>query len=123
MDKRSKTQGNKRKTSASASIPAEDEQRAPPVASPTAEIEQIIADIQGDLRSAKESNAYALGERLRGRLIQAERLRSNVLGDMRKHELRLVDSAEWQQLSAKLARMVGGCDRCRVAVLKLLEEV
>lgn len=142
MDKRAKTPGNKPKiaTNVSESAPpaapaaltptpaqllAELErrsevERAEPSASPSAEIDQIIAAIQNDIAAARRNGDADLCERLRGRLIQAERIRSKALDDMRKHELRLVDSAEWKQLSAKLARMVAGCERCRTAVLTLL---
>lgn len=88
--------------------------------SATSEIDQIISAINSDISAARRNGDADLCERLRGRLIQAERIRSKALDDNRKHELRLVDSVEWQQLSAKLRRMVAGCDRCRTAALTLL---
>lgn len=136
MEKRSRTQGNKLKTPAfvgdAAPVPSKAqllaalEQRAveapaePSASQPGTEIDQIIAAIQGDIRAARAKGDSDLCEKLRGRLIQAERMRSKSLDDMRKHELRLIDSTEWQVLSAKLARMVAGCDRCRDAVLTLI---
>lgn len=122
MDKRSKTQGNKPKTPAFVSAPVAVEQPIPPSSSPTTEIDQIIADIQDDIKAARVNADPDLRERLRGRLIQAERIRGKAIDDTRKHELRLVDSTEWRELSAKLAKMVAGCDRCRSAVLALLDD-
>lgn len=137
MEKRSRTQGNKPKSPAfvgdAAPVPSKAqllaalEQRAveapaePSASQPGTEIDQIIAAIQGDIRAARAKGDSDLCEKLRGRLIQAERMRSKSLDDMRKHELRLIDSTEWQVLSAKLARMVAGCDRCRDAVLTLID--
>lgn len=137
MDKRSKTQGNKPKTSAfagdvptKAQLLAALEQRTAPepmashgvgVSGPTTDADQIIAAIESDIRSARAKGDADLCEKLRGRLIQAQRMRGKALDDMRKHDLRLIDSTEWQQLSAKLARMVAGCERCRTAVLALLD--
>lgn len=118
MEKRSKIQINKPKTPPSVKPTPEPEQS---FTGPTAEIDRIIADIEADIRAARAAADPDLGERLRGRLIQAQRIRSKALDDTRKHELRLVDSTEWRELSGKLSRMVGGCDRCRVAVLKLLD--
>lgn len=145
MDKRAKTSGNKPRTQTNVGesaarapttpMPAPaptnaqvlaalerraEAERADSSASPTADIDQIITAIQSDITAARRVGDHDLSERLRGRLIQAERMRSKALDDIRKHELRLVDSVEWQQLSAKLARMVAGCDRCRAAVLTLL---
>lgn len=137
MEKRTKIHVNKPKTPTFARPPSEPPAlsavmpppvvtpappAAPPTfAGPTAEIDRLIFDIETDIQAARADGDTDLSEKLRGRLIQAQRMRSKALDDSRKHELRLIDSLEWKDLSAKLARMVAGCDRCRDAVLRLLE--
>lgn len=90
---------------------------------PLDEVEKLLRSVRKDIKAAQNDDevSFDLLEKLRGRELQAQRLRSQIIANNRKLTVRILDSPEWEKLATSIVDAVKDCDSCSKTLLEVLE--